>query len=72
MHSRQCAGVFAVVKIAIVTLVASCRAGVVTLVVHHHRHCHCFDLAAFKMVCTVFCVGRLILLAQTHTNHMVS
>ena len=27
---------------------------------------------AFKMVCIVFCVGRLILLAPMHTNHMAS
>jgi len=27
---------------------------------------------AFKMVCIVFCVGRLILLAQTHTKHTAS
>jgi len=27
---------------------------------------------AFKMVCIVFFVGRLILLAQTHTNHTAS
>jgi hypothetical protein len=27
---------------------------------------------AFKMVCIEFCVGRLILLAQTHTNHTAS
>jgi hypothetical protein len=27
---------------------------------------------AFKMVSIMFCVGRLILLAQTHTNHTAS
>jgi len=42
---RRCAGIFAVVAIAIVTLAAHCQAGVVTLIVividvHHHRHRH--------------------------------
>ena len=46
---RQCAGVFAVILIAIVALVARCRAGVVAALIVgvivvdkvHHHCCHC-------------------------------
>ena len=65
---RRCTGIFAVVAIAIVTLVASCRAGVIALVivvVDVHRHRCCRRLVSRRAVAMVIVVVDVACCAVT-------